>query len=67
MTIVSETPKLSIVGLDRRGDDRQARGRDAAAARSIISIVVSNGGWYDREFTDKWFLHTHLRHLAATS
>ncbi|KAL2357356.1 hypothetical protein BJ546DRAFT_947622 [Cryomyces antarcticus] len=54
-----QTPKLSVIGLDievstiRRGDGMPL------SHDPIISIVISNGGWYDKQFEDKcYIIHT---------
>lgn len=55
----TQMPKLSIIGLDievttlMRGDGMPL------PHDPLISIAISNGGWYDKEFTDKcYIIHT---------
>lgn len=55
MTTVSKVPKLSVMGLDIEVSTVERKGGMPLPHDPIISIVVSNGGWYDKEFEDKCY------------
>ncbi|KAF4460195.1 DNA polymerase (pol2) [Fusarium albosuccineum] len=52
---ISTMPKMSIVGLDIEVTTEVRNGGMCLPHDPIISTVVSNGGWYDKEFDDKCF------------
>lgn len=55
MATVRNVPKLSVIGLDIEVTTINRNGGMTLPHDPIISIVVSNGGWYDKEFKDKCF------------
>ncbi|KAH8157951.1 hypothetical protein CIB48_g10296 [Xylaria polymorpha] len=55
MTISTEMPKLSVIGLDVEVTTYLRGGNMLLPYDPIISIVISNGGWYDKEFDDKCY------------
>ncbi|KAL9122241.1 MAG: hypothetical protein Q9187_001193 [Circinaria calcarea] len=54
-TIPTVVPKLSIVGLDIEVTTIRRGGGMPLPHDPIISIVISNGGWYDKRFEDKCY------------
>lgn len=62
MTTVTNVPKLSIMGLDIEVTTCERNGNMPLPHDPIISVEVSNGGWYDKEFEDKCYcLHAFGR------
>ena len=60
-----DLPRLSIMGLDIEVMTIRRGGRMPLLHDEIVSIAITNGGWYDKEFLDKCFCIYSVGHCSG--